>query len=100
MVLVDIKVKERTEENILKDRKIYEPPRFMTIKECVEQLLEIESKRKEGAYDEKTKCFGLARLGYSNQRVHAAGMAEFLKEEMGPPLHSFVICAEKLHSME
>lgn len=39
LVLVDIKVKERSEENILKDRKIYEPPRFMTIKECVEQLL-------------------------------------------------------------
>jgi diphthine methyl ester synthase len=32
LVLVDIKVKERTEINILKDRKIYEPPRFMTIK--------------------------------------------------------------------
>lgn len=35
LVLVDIKVKERTEENILKDKKIYEPPRFMTIKQCV-----------------------------------------------------------------
>lgn len=32
LVLVDIKVKERTEENILKDKKVYEPPRFMTIK--------------------------------------------------------------------
>lgn len=31
LVLVDIKVKERTEENILKDKKVYEPPRFMTI---------------------------------------------------------------------
>jgi diphthine synthase len=31
LVLVDIKVKERTEINILKDKKIYEPPRFMTI---------------------------------------------------------------------
>ena len=39
LVLVDIKVKERTEENILKDKKIYEPPKFMSIKECVEQLL-------------------------------------------------------------
>lgn len=39
LVLVDIKVKERTEENILKDKKIYEPPRFMTIQECCEQLV-------------------------------------------------------------
>jgi len=27
-------------------------------------------------------------------------MSLFLNEDMGPPLHSFVICAEKLHSME
>jgi diphthine synthase len=27
-------------------------------------------------------------------------MKEFETVEMGPPLHSFVICAEKLHSME
>ena len=72
----------------------------MTIGECVGQLLEIEDHRKEGAYDGKTRCFGLARLGYGNQRIHAGPMGEFLKEEMGPPLHSFVICAEKLHSME
>ena len=39
LVLVDIKVKERTEENILKDKKIYEPPKFMSIAECVSQLL-------------------------------------------------------------
>ena len=39
LVLVDIKVKERTEENILKDKKIYEPPKFMSIKECVEKLM-------------------------------------------------------------
>ena len=27
-------------------------------------------------------------------------MARFLDIDMGPPLHSFIICAEKLHSME
>jgi len=27
-------------------------------------------------------------------------MAKFLDIDMGPPLHSFIICAEKLHSME
>jgi hypothetical protein len=27
---------------------VYEPPRFMTIKQCIEQLLEVEEKRKEG----------------------------------------------------
>ena len=30
LCLLDIKVKERTEENIFKDKKIYLPPTFMT----------------------------------------------------------------------
>lgn len=100
LVLVDIKVKERTEENIMKNKKVYEPPRFMSIKECVAQLLEVENKRQTKAYDEKTKCFGLARVGFKNQLIKAAEMGKFLEIDMGPPLHSFVICAEKLHSME
>ena len=100
LVLVDIKVKERTEENILKDKKIYEPPKFMSIQECVEQLLEVEKNKQEGAYDGDTKCFGLARVGYSNQKILSGPMSKFLEMDMGPPLHSFVICAPKLHHIE
>jgi diphthine methyl ester synthase len=100
LVLVDIKVKERTEENILKDKKIYEPPKFMTIQECVQQLLETEENRKEGAYSRDTPCIGLARVGYSNQRILSGPMEMFLSAEMGPPLHSFVICGQKLHHVE
>lgn len=29
-------------------RKIYEPPRYMSVNTCIEQLLEIEESRKEG----------------------------------------------------
>ena len=100
LVLVDIKVKERTEENILKDRKIYEPPRFMTIKECVEQLLEAEAARGEEAYAPHTRCFGLARVGAADQLIRAGTLGSFIETDMGPPLHSFVLCAEKLHHME
>ena len=64
------------------------------------QLLEVEKERKEGAYEEGTKCFGLARVGYANQCVRSGVMGSFLEKEMGSPLHSFVICAEKLHSVE
>lgn len=42
LCLLDIKVKERTDENILKGKKIFEPPRFMSCKTAVEQLLEAE----------------------------------------------------------
>ena len=63
-------------------------------------MLEAEEKRKEDAYGPKTACFGLARVGYGNQKILAGSMDVFLKEDMGPPLHSFVICAEKLHHIE
>jgi diphthine methyl ester synthase len=36
LLLLDIKVKERTEENLFKNKPIYEPPRFMDCKTCVE----------------------------------------------------------------
>lgn len=77
-MLVDIKVKERTEENILRDKKVYEPPRFMTIQECCEQLLEAGKNYEESAYDENTKCFGLARIGYSNQKIVSGPLSKFL----------------------
>ncbi len=72
----------------------------MTIQECVQQLLEIQSYKEVNAYNNDTKCFGLARVGYSNQKLLAGPMELFLKEDMGPPLHSFVICADNLHSVE
>jgi diphthine synthase len=65
----------------------------MTIKECVQQLLEIEDNKKQNAYDRQTKCFGLARVGYSNQKIVSGPMEAFMIHDMGPPLHSFVICA-------
>ena len=84
----------------MKEKKIYEEPRFMTIQECVEQLFEILKNKEAKAYQEETRCFGLARVGYPDQKIKAGAMKEFLKEEMGAPLHSFVICAEQLHSIE
>jgi len=62
-VLLDIEVKERTEENILKNKKIYEPPRFMDCKTAVEQLLEAEAHFSHNVYGKETRCFGVARIG-------------------------------------
>jgi diphthine synthase len=42
----DIKVKEQSEENMLRGRKIYEPPRYMTIAQCIEQILEVDEAKK------------------------------------------------------
>jgi diphthine synthase len=62
--------------------------------------MECRKNYEEQAYNENTKCFGLARVGYSNQKIVSGPLSRFLTEDMGPPLHSFVICAENLHSLE
>jgi diphthine synthase len=46
LVLLDIKVKEKSEENLLKNKPIYEPPRFMDVATAVAQLLEAETHEK------------------------------------------------------
>eukprot|EP01126_Amoeba_proteus_P054754 TRINITY_DN6756_c0_g1_i2.p1 TRINITY_DN6756_c0_g1~~TRINITY_DN6756_c0_g1_i2.p1 ORF type:complete len:204 (-),score=39.51 TRINITY_DN6756_c0_g1_i2:612-1223(-) len=38
LCLLDIKMKERSVENLLRNRKIYEPPRFMTVNQYIQQL--------------------------------------------------------------
>eukprot|EP00825_Cyclidium_porcatum_P022379 TRINITY_DN24659_c0_g1_i1.p3 TRINITY_DN24659_c0_g1~~TRINITY_DN24659_c0_g1_i1.p3 ORF type:complete len:185 (-),score=39.55 TRINITY_DN24659_c0_g1_i1:99-653(-) len=100
LLLLDIKVKERTDENILKNKKIYEPPRFMSCKVAVEQLIEAEENLKGQAFTKETKCFGLARIGFPNQLIVSGKLADFLSIDMGEPIHSFVICAEELHVIE
>lgn len=47
LCLLDIKVKEQSEENLLRGKLVYEPPRFMTVNQCIAQLLEVEERRNE-----------------------------------------------------
>jgi len=99
LCLLDIKLKEQSTENLLRGRKIYEPPRFMTIRQCIEQLLEVEEKRQEGVYGPGTVCIGLARVGRDDQTIVSGTMAELLDVDFGGPLHSFVIPGA-LHPVE
>eukprot|EP00913_Durusdinium_trenchii_P017100 g16083.t1 len=45
LCLLDIKVKEQTVENLMRGRKIYEPPRFMTVRQALDQLCKVEKDR-------------------------------------------------------
>lgn len=74
--------------------QVYEPPRYMTVNTAIEQLLEVEASRKEGAYGEETMCVGIARLGSVGQRIAAGTMAELLNVDFGPPLHSLIIAGD------
>ncbi|KAL7747638.1 diphthine synthase [Sorochytrium milnesiophthora] len=100
LCLLDIKVREQSVENMARGRLVYEPPRFMTINQAVEQLLEVEEKRQEQAYSPTTVAVGVARLGAKDQKIISGTLQELLTADFGGPLHSLVIPAPKIHSME
>jgi diphthine synthase len=105
LILLDIKVKEISEENLAKGKKIYEPPRFMTVNQALEELLEA-SKNVEnvagnkGLINEENLCYGVARIGSESQIVKAGKIKDIIKFDFGKPLHSVVLCAKTLSSIE
>lgn len=99
LCLLDIRVKEPSIESLCRGKKDYEPPKFMTINTAIEQLLEIEEKRAESAYNEDTHCVGLVRLGSEMQKIVAGSMKDLLTIDFGQPLHCLVIVG-KTHPLE
>ncbi|TPP57095.1 Diphthine methyl ester synthase [Fasciola gigantica] len=117
LCLLDIKVKERSLENILKERMIYEPPRFMTCGQAVNQLLQIIGRKGTGNEPRLTEdclAIGMARIGRPDQCVIVSTLREFnrcfemsdmelnettIGTALGGPLHSLVIPGD-LHAME
>ncbi|KAM4641194.1 diphthine methyl ester synthase isoform 2-T2 [Discoglossus pictus] len=95
LCLLDIKVKEQSVENLMKGKKIFEPPRYMTVNQAADQLLEIIQNRREMgeelAFTEGTICIGLARVGASDQRIASGTLQQLREVDFGGPLHSLVI---------
>ncbi|MQL91015.1 hypothetical protein Taro_023611 [Colocasia esculenta] len=100
LCLLDIQVKEPSLEHLCRGKKSYLPPRFMTINTAIEQLLEVEQRRGEEVYTEESKCIGVARLGYDDQKIVAGSMKELLDVDFGPPLHCLVIVGTTHHVEE
>jgi len=100
LCLLDIKVKEQNVENLMRGRKIYEPPRFMTVAQGLAQLLEIQRERGDGIVTGDTLVIGVARLGKEDQVIRAGKASELVEADLGEPLHSLVICAPELHELE
>ncbi|KAL2060971.1 hypothetical protein VTL71DRAFT_9023 [Oculimacula yallundae] len=106
LVLLDIKVKEQSLENMARGRKVYEPPRYMTVGQCAAQMLEIEEVKKEagegGVYDEESLAIGAARVGGKSE-VFVSGTLKQLcdsDEVLGGPLHSMVLLGRRTHELE
>jgi len=100
LVLLDIKVKEQSLENMARGRKIYEPPRYMTAAQCAQQMLEIEEERREGVYGEGSLAIGVARVGAKDQKMVTGTLKELCDVDLGSPLHSLVLLGSRRHELE
>lgn len=97
-------MKEPTFESLTRKKKEYQPPRFMSVSEAAQQLLEILKNRRESeaelAYTEDTLFVGVARVGHETQAIKACPLREMAETDLGPPLHSLILPAKKLHPLE
>merc|ERR1712032_184200 len=100
LVLLDIKVKEISEENLCKGKKIYEKPRFMSVNCALEQIVEAEENLKSGLLSLESEVIALVRIGAPDQLVVSGKIKDLLGYDFGGPLHTLVIPAPTLHSME
>ncbi|CUM65902.1 uncharacterized protein PRCAT00003552001 [Priceomyces carsonii] len=100
LLLLDIKVKEQSIENMARGRLIYEPPRYMSISTAAQQLLEIEEIRQEKAYTPETPCVAISRLGSPTQSFKAGTLNQLANYDSGEPLHTMVMLGRQVHELE
>ncbi|GAA5981567.1 hypothetical protein JCM10908_004158 [Rhodotorula pacifica] len=129
LCLLDIKVKEQSEENLARGRKIFEPPRYMSVPCAISQLLSLLEEEQPtaaasaatpgsdsptasspstssdaAALDPATTlAISASRVGAPSQRFVAGTLAELSQldeEAFGGPLHSFVIVGRRFHALE
>ena len=108
LVLLDIKVKEPTEESLARGKPVFGPPRYMTADVAAAQLLRVEAARTAagtgGAYSAATLAVALARVGGADQAVVAASLGDLASgavpaAALGPPLHTLVLAGD-VHPVE
>uniref|UniRef100_A0A183FTE5 diphthine methyl ester synthase n=1 Tax=Heligmosomoides polygyrus TaxID=6339 RepID=A0A183FTE5_HELPZ len=103
LCLLDIKTKEQSIENMMKGRRIYEPPRYLTCAEAASQLLKIAERKREAGvepvYNASSPCVGLARVGWDDQKIVFCTLKEMSEHDLGPPLHSMILPGH-MHPLE
>lgn len=60
-------MRERTVENLLRNRPIYEPPRFMTVAQAATLLMKMEAAFGQGPCGPEALAIGVARVGRADQ---------------------------------
>ena len=97
-----VQVKERSLENLMKGRDVFEPPRFMSTQQAAQQLLAIVERRKgeDGAneatvlFSEDTTCVAMARIGCDTQKMVAASLKDLTEVDMGTLLPSLIVAGD------
>ncbi len=97
----DIKVRELDFGLLARTgRKAYLPPRFMTIRRAILQLLAVERKRGRGVCPPGALAVGVARVGQDCQRIVSGTLEQLAGVDFGGPLHSLVLAGGPLHEVE
>jgi diphthine methyl ester synthase len=100
LCLLDIKVKEISEANLARGRKVYEKPRYMSPQVALEQLVEVlaEDRDEDGLISMTTPIISISRVGSSTQSIRCSTIEEMKgwnADVFGNPLHSLVIVSER-----
>jgi len=99
LVLLDIKVAEPSIEDLKKGLSKAKKPRFMTINQALDQLLELESTYKENVISEDTLVVGIAKLNSKEQIIKTGSIKDLIKTDFGDPIHCLII-PDTLHFIE
>jgi diphthine methyl ester synthase len=95
LLLLDIKIKEQSEEDLIRGRMVFQPPRFMTVNQAARQMIEAEKAKGMNCYEENTEVILVMRLGSQQQAIVVKTLGEVAGEtDFGPPLHSIVLPGE------
>ncbi|KAM3956559.1 diphthine methyl ester synthase [Aphomia sociella] len=100
LCLLDIKVKEPTEESLTKKVRQYMDPKFMSVREAASQLIQIIKTKPDTGITVDSRAVGLSRVGAPDQLIAVMSIDSMQQCDLGPPLHSLVIPAPNLHPLE
>jgi diphthine synthase len=101
LILLDIKVKEPDLAALARTGKmIYDPPRFLSARQCAQQMVEVEEDRKEAVCGRERLAVAVARVGAEDQVVVCGTLEELMVADLGRPLHSMVLLGSRTYELE
>lgn len=101
LILLDIKVKEADMDLLARTGRMkYLPPRFMSVAECAQQMVEVEDDLKGGICGKDALAVGVSRVGSEDMQIVAGTLKQLCEADLGRPLHSLVLVGRRGHELE